>query len=288
MNILTPFFLPDHHARFIEMQRLTGLIITGSMAISFFTEHFKRRELVFKFLQDIGYKYERQWGQKKDLAELIDEGDGALTVQLKIWFGSGEDYQGQTIIGVLNFLQPGKQMKVQIVLTQGTPMYSVLQFHSTCVMNFIMESHAFALYPVATFLHRKSTNSYLMDRPIVIHPGIEKYTKQGFEYIRSGDEYEEMFHLYVNRQVGDKHLWTVNLDPNHSHDNDDLYHPAMANTWRLVDTTPSGGFWMDAGLMWSSVLDKSYCICSNFLPTICPDGLIQMDENVFDTIITLT
>lgn len=142
-------------------------------------------------------------------------------------------------------------------------------------MNFITESHAFALYPVATFLHHKSANSYLTDRPIVIHPGIEKYTKRGFEYIRSGDEYEEMFHPYVNRRVGDKHSWTVNLDPNHSRDDDDLYHPAMANTWRLVDTTPSGGFWMDAGLMRSSVLDESYCICSNFLPTICPDGPIQ-------------
>ncbi len=142
-NILTPFFLPDHHARFVEMQRLTSLIITGSMAISFFTEHvyegsdlnlyvqFERREPVLEFLQDIGYKYEPQWGQKKDLAELIDKGDGALMVQPKIWFGSGEDYQGQTIIGVLNFLRPGEQMKVQIVLTRGTPMYSVLQFHSS-------------------------------------------------------------------------------------------------------------------------------------------------------------
>ncbi len=142
-NILMPFFLPDHHTCFIEMQQLTGLIITRSMVISFFTKHiyessdldlyiqFERRKLVFKFLQDIGYKYESQWGQKKDLAELIDKGNGVLTVQPKIWFGSGKDYQGQMIIGVLNFLWPGEQMKVQIVLTRGTPMYSVLQFHSS-------------------------------------------------------------------------------------------------------------------------------------------------------------
>ncbi|KAK0231884.1 hypothetical protein EDD85DRAFT_744641, partial [Armillaria nabsnona] len=101
---------------------------------------------------------------------------------------------------------------IQVILTRGTPVYCILQFHSTCVMNFITDSHAFSLYPVATFIHHKAANSYLMATTTIPHPAIKKYTKRGFKYICSGDEYEELFHPYVNRRVGDKFTWIVDLN----------------------------------------------------------------------------
>ncbi len=169
-------------------------------------------------------------------------------------------------------------------------------------MNFITDLHAFSLYPVATFIHHKAANSHLTASTTTIHPAIEKYTKRGFEYIRSGDEYEELFQPYVNRRVGDKYTWIVDLNPNT--EDDELYFPVMANTWRLIDMTTSGGFWLDAGLLRSSMLDESYSMCSNFLPTICPDAaalcvsalssvkipnrLRRTDEHIYDTILTLT
>ncbi len=84
-----------------------------------------------------------------------------------------------------------------------------------------------------------------------------------------------MFHPYVNRQVGDKYTWIVDLNDEHRTEDDEMYYPVMANTWRLIDATGTGGFWLDTGLLRSSVLDESYCICSNFIPTICPDAMGQ-------------
>ncbi len=142
-NILKVFFLPDERTHFVEMQRLTGLVIAGSRAGSFFTDNifegadldvlvqFERREPVFEFMEEAGYQYMPRVAQTHYLGELRDEGDAALTIAPTISFSSGDGYEGQTIIGVLDFLRPGVKDKIQVILTRGTPVYCILQFHSS-------------------------------------------------------------------------------------------------------------------------------------------------------------
>ncbi len=142
-NILKPFFLPDQQSCFVEMQRVTGLIIGGSRAMLLFTEEvfegadidmlvqFERRDPVFEFLQEVGYQYTPRIGQTNYLEGLRDDGDVPLTIAPTISFSSGDGYKGQTIFGVLDFTRTGVKEKIQIILTRGTPVYCILQFHSS-------------------------------------------------------------------------------------------------------------------------------------------------------------
>ncbi len=138
-------------------------------------------------------------------------------------------------------------------------------------MNFISDSFAVSLYPLATFIHKRSASSYLMARIPAPNPTLAKYRNRGFRYIRPGSaQYDRLFEPYKCRRVGDKHCWTVKLNSNAG--NEDFYYPILANTWRLVDNTGRGGFWMDCGLLRSAFLEERYCVSSSLLSSLCSNS----------------
>ncbi|KAK0452790.1 uncharacterized protein EV420DRAFT_1273623 [Desarmillaria tabescens] len=241
-NILSPFFSACEQLLFIQIQCLIGFIISGSMALSFFMEiifeeadldlyiEFGRRIPVFEFMLQAGYIYMPRLKQNPSLEDIIDKGDMTIMNPPKVTFSSAGDYKGQTIIAMLDFVCPGSERKVQIMLTRGTPIYCVLQFHSTCVMNFIMSTHAYSLYPLATLQRKFAVNSFFTKRLIGDHLAIVKYKEHGFTYIPTGEDYEVMFQPYKCRRVGDKFTLTVSLNMEKEEDGD-LFHPEMANMW---------------------------------------------------------
>ncbi|KAK0493763.1 hypothetical protein EDD18DRAFT_1107751 [Armillaria luteobubalina] len=173
-----------------------------------------------------------------------------------------------TIVAVLMFRhnQLGKIM--QIILTKGTPVYSILQFHSMCVMNFIMYGHAVSLYPKATFLKKRSAYSYNIKSSVDMSP-VDKYKAQGIIY--EDNNVNNSYKLYypgINWRIGDDYSWMIDLRPE---DGSDRVNPLIANTWRIMGCDEISGFWIDAGIMHAGRLDESYTIASTAVYLIYPD-----------------
>ncbi|KAM5530040.1 hypothetical protein V8D89_016293 [Ganoderma adspersum] len=66
---------------------------------------------------------------------------------------------------------------VQVIVPRVSPLYSILAFHSTCVMNIITYNAAFLLYPYAMFNRRESLTLDMKMHPAEVQ---DKYTKRGW------------------------------------------------------------------------------------------------------------
>lgn len=149
IRILLPFFSWLYLPLFVEMQKLTGLLISGSVALSFFNDQFycssdldlyvdfDRRGAALEFLLKAGYQYKPRPEQdpKLENAVLLRSSQLAIfpTHTTMVTFAVHSDYSGKTIMAVLNFQRPGHENIVQVILTYGTPVRCILEFHSsTC------------------------------------------------------------------------------------------------------------------------------------------------------------
>ncbi len=143
VRVLSPFFNHAERILFGEAQRLSGLLISGSVALSFFNEEtypdsdldlfvdFERRLPVFEFLEEAGYQYTKRIGQPPTLEAVIDGRAHSRPESFGITFSTPGDYPGHHVVTVINFRRVDSERIVQVVLTRGLPLYSILQFHSS-------------------------------------------------------------------------------------------------------------------------------------------------------------
>ncbi|KAJ6557776.1 hypothetical protein B0H19DRAFT_946410 [Mycena capillaripes] len=182
--LLKPFFGDSNQvARFRLMQTLTDTIISGSTALQYFTRvkwatsdlevyvHRDAASLTANFLVATGYLYAPRPAQSTNLSSQLH----AAVIS------SPAGYLGVGITDVLDFVMGNK--KIQVIVTQLTPMEIILSFHCTCVMNIITAYNVFALYPCLTFIARAAL---IVDTAGNLQgAGRKKYVDRGWTMIRN-------------------------------------------------------------------------------------------------------
>ncbi|PBK88622.1 hypothetical protein ARMGADRAFT_903417, partial [Armillaria gallica] len=154
-TLVSPFFPPRLAPLFQLLQQNTGLIVSGSKALSFLLRttfpgsdidlyvNFKHFHLIVLFMIMAGYGWGRWLGGNHHKPR---PHDGAAL------FLPSTTYNGNNIYAVYEFLHPdNSELKVQVILVEEMPMDIILGFHSTIPMNIIAHDVAISLYPKATF-----------------------------------------------------------------------------------------------------------------------------------------
>ncbi|RDB17032.1 hypothetical protein Hypma_002028 [Hypsizygus marmoreus] len=125
-------------------------------------------------------------------------------------------------------------------------MYSAIEvivnFYSTCVMNFITYNNAYSLFPYATFMQHRSL-ARPMTAPVELATK-QKYEGRGWKYEDLDDEDAVRSVPDLGdccRQVGDEQTWTIALEPALSFCGDDI----TSNKWFHTRT-------------WSNKLEMQY------------------------------
>ncbi|KAF9257708.1 hypothetical protein L218DRAFT_935572 [Marasmius fiardii PR-910] len=235
-RVLLPYFGPLEITIFRLLQYTTGLVISGSTALSFFTREVydgsdldlyvecTRSSLIFSFLISVGYKYEPRRTGSRHQPDTLEEAvhDMHLRTEDDLSFIStmheSMTYDFPGIGDVVNFVKGGK--KVQVIACTCPPLIAILQFHSTVVMNVIDYSHAISFYPQATFRDKLSLQTTERDAAVY-----EKYEKRGWRMISEPLTIPSFFdeNSAINgqenfRYPGDRHCWTIPLCPVDVHD----------------------------------------------------------------------
>ncbi|KAF8184041.1 hypothetical protein K438DRAFT_1766486 [Mycena galopus ATCC 62051] len=213
-RLLSPFFGGRIKARqFREMQRRTGILISGSTALQLLNRvvwpdadldiYVPRASaaITVVYLGELGYTFHRRGGQHENISAQLFE---------KCLYNI-PNYLGRGIADVLDFHKGDK--KIQVIIPMTSPIEIIFSFHSSCVMNIITPDHAFALYPWSTFV----TNEALVIETVGSGQelGRQKYRDRGWNMIES-PSYSSKSELGVRmgRFVGDHFTWTVALrDP---------------------------------------------------------------------------
>ncbi|KAM5530150.1 hypothetical protein V8D89_016185 [Ganoderma adspersum] len=100
----------------------------------------------------------KEW-QQEDFLEDTQHVLATLDVIPDIEDKDMPNYQSKSIRTVYMFqrhVTDEDVCSVQVIVPWVSPLYSILAFHSTCIMNIITYNAAFLLYPYATFNHRES------------------------------------------------------------------------------------------------------------------------------------
>ncbi|KAJ3903197.1 hypothetical protein F5879DRAFT_167687 [Lentinula edodes] len=230
-QVLAPFFDQTEIDELRLLQYRTGILISGSTALQFFDlvvypdsdldlyVELRHCRPLAEFLASVGYQFQPTPRQRSTF-------DGALAFTLSLNFAGTqnlhddeEDFQGYVnngIASVYNFSRGGK--RIQVITSHTCSMDVILSFHSTCVMNIITYSHAYALYPRATFLDRVSMTNALFSTQDHRH-GLAraKYAGRGWTMIerpsiamslRRRSEF-----WFGGRSVGDSACWIIPLSP---------------------------------------------------------------------------
>ncbi|KIM47322.1 hypothetical protein M413DRAFT_440763 [Hebeloma cylindrosporum] len=253
-TVLGKYFTDAQILYFRHLQATTGMVISGSTALQFFerilypesdldlyVEHRYRRPIAL-WLASIGYRYVA--ARKTFRSEHHDAGDGvsitatqptleeALAVDVPqltegpinygahrptiFFYGSGGGYLDATAI--LNFQKVdeiGQHRKIQIISSPRSPVEMILNFHSTCVMNFITHEKAYSLYPRATFEERRSL--ICLFSTAARARAWAKYTERGWTMLDgiTGDDFHDLDSSLARgrRYVGDSKTWTIPILP---------------------------------------------------------------------------
>ncbi|THU97433.1 hypothetical protein K435DRAFT_615366, partial [Dendrothele bispora CBS 962.96] len=227
-RILSRYFdsVPDI-AQFRLLQYETGMLISGSAALQFFDNTMypesdldlyvalREADPIGQFLLERGYTF----------TPILDQpGDWEVALYRKIlswesrpeplWNDDTDLYPVNGIAAVFTFVKEGK--RVQLITCGRATLEVILRFHSTCVMNVISHSHAYSLYPRATFEDRVSIHPRVSARrKDKIKIAFEKYTKRGWKilpvpsaaaYLRPNSEFGN-----GPRYVGDSNCWIIPL-----------------------------------------------------------------------------
>ncbi|KAI0674150.1 hypothetical protein C8Q78DRAFT_966847 [Trametes maxima] len=231
---LSRFF--DHPNTFRSLQKQTAAIISGSFALQFFDRtYYEESDLDLyvhpdsscillgqHLIESEGYLFIPYSWQLED----YDDEVRRLYDRMHLPISDIEDskelehaYKLRSVRTVYNFVRArdpisyGKR-KVQLIVCRSSPMASLMDFHSTCVMNVITYNAGFSLYPFATFELKVSL--VLNDRETNAPAALRKYTKRGWKNIASDSalvQYLERraFNLDMPRWVCDGYSWTIPL-----------------------------------------------------------------------------
>ncbi|KAL0567649.1 hypothetical protein V5O48_014349 [Marasmius crinis-equi] len=204
-RLLSPFFTRGEAQQFRIIQALTGTLISGSSALQFlsrtsypgsdldtYVEH-RYCKPVALYLQSIGYEFQPLSHQPAELDAAIALGSANVNANY-IGQRNPTDESKGGFGGVYNMTR-GPQ-KIQLITAKESPLDIILRFHSTVVMNVISYSHAYSLYPKATF--RGPGRSYSMICDISHYApatllALQKYTERGWPMIDFGGHEWEVY-----------------------------------------------------------------------------------------------
>ncbi|KAJ3967447.1 hypothetical protein EV361DRAFT_807255 [Lentinula raphanica] len=234
-KVLLRFFKnKDEIGTFQDIQAKTGAIISGSVALQFFTRiDYDGSDLdtysllqhcieIGKWLLTIGYNYKPVKNQRHVFEEDYDrilQSEGPSRVNNVV--NEGDDIRGGTryrsvnIHEVWNF-QRSDGVRVQLVATRIIPEAIVLGFHSTCVMNIITHKAAYSLFPFTTF--KKTATVLVNARGRLLrqyNQAVQKYRHRGFmvnttvplKYAIAGE-----YGFTVPRWIGDRRTWVYPVE----------------------------------------------------------------------------
>ncbi|KAG1865802.1 hypothetical protein DFJ58DRAFT_770327 [Suillus subalutaceus] len=217
---------------FRSLQARTGTLIAGSNALQFLDRTFYPesdmdlyvhpghvREVLDYLVEREGYKFRPDSTQPGDYREIVsDEWDGT-----QIRDESLDDdelllyYQIRGVESVLSIEKrsPDGLLKIQLIACKTSPFDAIINFHSTCVMNFIAFDAAYSLYPVGTF-EKRETLSVWRARPLHDLTVVIKYGQRGFAWISTvptgTSPQNSPFYPFTDRTVGDCYTWKLPLD----------------------------------------------------------------------------
>ncbi|KAI0340969.1 hypothetical protein BDW22DRAFT_1298945, partial [Trametopsis cervina] len=175
---------------FRQLQRRTGLLISGSFALQFLSRvtyseadldlylPMHGRQEVAAWLQEEGYQFRPSESQAPDAHSVLSgEEHGAAN--------GDYHYPSNGIFAVVSFQKPTtageRQAVVQLIVAWRTPMEIILGFHSTCVLNVITADTAYAMYPRATF---EDMNNLVLVDTTSQTAALAKYVRRGWTLIR--------------------------------------------------------------------------------------------------------
>ncbi|KAK0243801.1 hypothetical protein EDD85DRAFT_732084, partial [Armillaria nabsnona] len=162
--LLSRYFTKEEANKFRLLQAEFGVLISGSSGVQFFecvrypdsdldlyVEH-KHCHAIGQFLLTAGYTFIPREMQKGGFYEVVSRVSEA--VRLRDENPSMTGYHCRGIADVYDFSRSGIQ--VQLITSKKSPMEVILSFHSTTPMNIISHSHAYSLFPKATFDQKRA------------------------------------------------------------------------------------------------------------------------------------
>ncbi|KAF7341847.1 hypothetical protein MSAN_02040200 [Mycena sanguinolenta] len=211
-RLLCRFFGASGVEKFRQMQRRTGTLISGSMALQLFNRLTWRDSdldiyvtrvsapMAALFILQHDYKFYPRKSQDECIDAQLDASEAYKT----------PSYLGRGIADVLDFHKGSN--KIQLIVASTDPMETIMSFHTTCVMNTITYDKAFSLYPWSTFV----TSEALVVETVGAgqEVGRQKYADRGWAltHAMSASRNSELG-VRVHRSVGDRFTWTISLPP---------------------------------------------------------------------------
>ncbi|KAI0061176.1 hypothetical protein BV25DRAFT_1805904 [Artomyces pyxidatus] len=214
-------WFPDPIA-FRALQARTTMLISGSNALQYLNRWFypgsdldvyvplRHIHEVAGWLNNIGYVFTPHNGQLEadDFAEAVGDMEESLAHR------AVGIYRMRGVAGVFNFVKPAEGdnagKKIQLIVVSRAAAEVILNFHSTCVMNVISYSHAYSLFPHATF---ESREALLCREDEAIPPEVlVKYTTRGWKLFPTRPE-RTMDPSFVpgSRWIDDRLSWVLPL-----------------------------------------------------------------------------
>ncbi|KAI5895182.1 uncharacterized protein SCHCODRAFT_01171178 [Schizophyllum commune H4-8] len=182
-----PFVPEDAIPAFRRVQRDTGAVVSGSVALKFMGRYdFEVSDMdvyvpqvnaivVHDFLVAIGYTFRPRTNQEPTFEE-------AFLHATAVWSVHTASYLVSSLSGAFDFVS-ANGCTVQVMTCRRGVADVVLDFHSTAVMNMISHSHAYSLYPQETFENMRSLAVRAHDtRPKVVQ-ALAKYRQRGWDIL---------------------------------------------------------------------------------------------------------
>ncbi|KIP08840.1 hypothetical protein PHLGIDRAFT_12311 [Phlebiopsis gigantea 11061_1 CR5-6] len=182
---------------FRALQAATGTLISGSSALQFLDRTFypeadldlycfyDARAEVGLWLMRQGYRFAPNSRQDPSFRVAVAQARVPGTD-----VAAGPYSRMKAVSAVYTFVKrvesldgPSTRLKVQIIVAYNNPMEAIFHFHSTAVLNVISYSHAYALYPRATFLDRVSLS--LLPRSVLDDAVEAKYSQRGWRFLHA-------------------------------------------------------------------------------------------------------
>ncbi|KAF8320641.1 hypothetical protein F5887DRAFT_1148771 [Amanita rubescens] len=202
-RVLMPFFATNERVQaFLNIMARCNAIISGSTALQLFERCYYPDSDLDVYLNSSNYtmmhtemgKFEYVQKETKELEKYFPL-DGRIEA-------------------VISYTSFRSKKTIQLIVTRKLPIEAVLHFHSTCVMNVITPTCAFALYPRTTFAEKitvvcGSPNSHDMS-------ALKKYRERGYNALHplmtNPHENLGMECRAKNRQIGDSFTWVHNFN----------------------------------------------------------------------------
>ncbi|KAG2741574.1 hypothetical protein P692DRAFT_201675502, partial [Suillus brevipes Sb2] len=237
---------------FRGLQARTGTLIAGSNALQFlgrtvyddadmdiYVHPGHAREVTDYVVQREGYEFKPHSRQPEDYRKIVaDKWDNTRIRR---------NYQIKGVRSVLSLEKYGSDgyRKIQVIECAMSPFDTVINFHSTCVMNFIAFDAAYSLYPIATFENRNTLQVWRA-RPLHDASVPIKYGQQGFQWLSTlplNTSLSTSFYPHMTRIVCDQYTWKLPLDiqgvdlrPQMSSSSTPFqFDPVTCNGWSLLE-----------------------------------------------------